>query len=152
LEVGAELDLSPEDRRDAEFVALLHDVGKIRVPKEILNKPGPLDDEERAIVQTHAAEGERMLATVGGLLAGVGGFVRSCHEHWDGNGYPDRIAGEQIPLVSRVVSVCDAYSAMTTDRAYRAALPETEAIAELRRCSGTQFDPTVVDAFLRIVS
>lgn len=151
LAVGEELDLSPEERRDTEFVALLHDVGKIRVPKEILNKPGPLDDDERAIVQTHAAEGERMLATVGGLLGGVGGFVRSCHEYWDGNGYPDGIAGEQIPLVSRVVSVCDAYSAMTTDRPYRQALPESEAIAELRRCSGTQFDPRVVDAFLRIV-
>lgn len=151
LTLGAELDLSPEDRRDAEFVALLHDVGKIRIPKEILNKPGPLDPEERATVQTHPAEGERMLATVGGLLGGVGGSVRACHEFWDGNGYPDGIAGERIPLVSRVVSVCDAYSAMTTDRPYRAALPKTEAIAELRRCSGTQFDPRVVEAFLRIV-
>jgi HD-GYP domain-containing protein (c-di-GMP phosphodiesterase class II) len=151
LAIGGELDLTTEQRRDAEFVALLHDVGKIRVPKEILNKPGPLEPEERAIVQTHAAEGERMLATVGGLLGGVGGFVRSCHEHWDGNGYPDRLTGENIPLVSRVVSVCDAYSAMTTDRPYRAALPEGEAVIELRRCAGTQFDPRVVDAFLRIV-
>jgi HD-GYP domain-containing protein (c-di-GMP phosphodiesterase class II) len=151
LDVSLALDLSPEDRRDAEFVALLHDVGKIRVPKEILNKPGPLDPDERAIVQTHAAEGERMLATVGGLLGGVGSFVRSCHEHWDGNGYPDHLAGESIPLVSRVVSVCDAYSAMTTDRPYRSALPNEDALAELRRCSGTQFDPRVVEAFLEVI-
>lgn len=151
LGVGSTLGLSPQDRRDAEFVAMLHDVGKIRVPKEILNKPGPLTPDERAIVETHAAEGERMLAKIGGLLAGVGTFVRSCHEHWDGAGYPDRIAGEQIPLISRVVSVCDAYSAMTTDRPYRSAMQKNAALAELRRCSGTQFDPRVVDAFLLVV-
>jgi HD-GYP domain-containing protein (c-di-GMP phosphodiesterase class II) len=152
LTVGAALGLSATEQRDAEFVAVLHDVGKIRVPKEILNKTGPLDEKERAIVEMHTIEGERMLARVGGLLAGVGRIVRSCHERWDGEGYPDRLAGEGIPLLSRVVSVCDAYSAMTTDRPYRAALPEGEALEELRRCSGTQFDPRVVDAFLRVVS
>ncbi|HEY3961883.1 MAG TPA: HD-GYP domain-containing protein [Gaiellaceae bacterium] len=152
LTVGSELGLSAEERRDAEFVAVLHDVGKIRVPKEILNKPGPLNPTERAIVETHTIEGERMLARIGGLLAGVGRIVRSCHEHWDGNGYPDKLAGERIPLLSRVVAVCDAFSAMTTDRPYRPAMPEQNALAELRRCAGTQFDPRVVDAFLSVVS
>lgn len=152
LSVGSALGLSAEEQRDAEFVAVLHDVGKIRVPKEILNKPGPLDPAERAIVETHTIEGERMLARIGGLLAGVGRIVRSCHERWDGEGYPDKLAGEEIPLLSRVVAVCDAFSAMTTDRPYRAALPERDALAELGRCAGTQFDPRVVDAFLTVVS
>ncbi|HEY3961916.1 MAG TPA: HD-GYP domain-containing protein [Gaiellaceae bacterium] len=152
LTVGSALGLSAEDQRDAEFVAVLHDIGKIRVPKEILNKPGPLDAAERAIVETHTIEGERMLARIGGLLAGVGRIVRSCHERWDGGGYPDKLVGEQIPLLSRVVAVCDAFSAMTTDRPYRAAMPERDALGELRRCAGTQFDPRVVDAFLTVVS
>jgi HD-GYP domain-containing protein (c-di-GMP phosphodiesterase class II) len=150
--VGAALGLSTNERRDAEFAAVLHDVGKIRIPKELLNKSGPLDPDERAIVESHAVEGERMLARVGGLLAGVGGIVRSCHERWDGRGYPDGISGEQIPLLSRVVFVCDAFSAMTTDRPYRAALPKQEALEELQRCAGTQFDPHVVETFLRVVS
>ena len=85
-------------------------------------------------------------------MAGVGRIVRSCHERWDGDGYPDKLAGEQIPLLSRVVAVCDAFSAMTTDRPYRLAMPERDALAELRRCAGTQFDPRVVDAFLTVVS
>ena len=152
LNVAAALDLSAQEQRDLEFVAVLHDVGKIRVPKEILNKPGPLNVSERAIVETHTIEGERMLARVGGLLAGVGNIVRSCHERWDGEGYPDRLAGEEIPLLSRVVAVCDAFSAMTTDRPYRPAMPEQDALAELRRCAGTQFDPRVVDAFVTVVS
>jgi HD-GYP domain-containing protein (c-di-GMP phosphodiesterase class II) len=150
--VSGRLALSNEERRDAEFAALLHDVGKIRIPDEILNKPGPLTADERAVMQSHAVEGERMLNRVGGLLGQVGRVVRSCHERWDGAGYPDGLAGEQIPLVSRIVSACDAYSAMTTDRPYRAALPESHARAELDRCAGTQFDPRVVEAVLGVVS
>jgi HD-GYP domain-containing protein (c-di-GMP phosphodiesterase class II) len=91
-----------------------------------------------------------MLDRVGGLLGHVGHLVRSCHEHYDGNGYPDKLAGEDIPLVARIVCACDAFSAMTTDRPYRAARTHTEAIAELARCSGTQFDPQVVDALVRV--
>jgi HD-GYP domain-containing protein (c-di-GMP phosphodiesterase class II) len=142
--------LSPKLRRDAEFTALLHDVGKIRIPSEIINKPGPLDADERAVVELHTIEGEQMLEKVGGLLGEVGHLVRSCHERWDGAGYPDRLAEEAIPLVARVVCACDAYSAMTTDRPYRKALSEADALAELRRCSGTQFDPEVVDALIAV--
>jgi HD-GYP domain-containing protein (c-di-GMP phosphodiesterase class II) len=149
--VADELGLSARERRDVEFVALLHDVGKVRIPKEIINKPGKLSDEERAIINTHTFEGERMLEKVGGLLGQVGAVVRSCHERWDGGGYPDGLSGEAIPLVARIVSCCDAYNAMTTDRSYRAALPEREARAELERNAGGQFDPAVVDALFRVL-
>jgi HD-GYP domain-containing protein (c-di-GMP phosphodiesterase class II) len=150
LAVCDRLELSPKIRRDAEFTALLHDVGKIRIPAEIINKPGKLDAGERAIIEQHTIEGERMLEKVGGLLGEVGHLVRSCHEHWDGRGYPDRLAGEAIPLVARVVCACDAFSAMTTDRPYRNAMSEAEALAELQRCAGTQFDPAVVDAIAAV--
>ena len=148
--VSQRLALSPDDRRDAEFTALLHDVGKIKIPDAILNKPGPLTPDERTTMETHAVEGERMLTQVGGLLAEIGHIVRSCHERWDGDGYPDRLAGDAIPLVSRIVSACDAYSAMTTDRPYRVSLTRDEALAELRRCAGSQFDPRVVDALVSV--
>ncbi|HXK13258.1 MAG TPA: HD-GYP domain-containing protein [Gaiellaceae bacterium] len=150
LGVADELELTPSDRRDAEFVALLHDVGKIRIPGSIINKPGPLTVEERALMETHTIEGEQMLERVGGLLGHVGRLVRSCHEHWDGNGYPDRLARDDIPLVARIVCACDAYSAMTTDRPYRKARSQGDAIAELLRCAGTQFDPQVVAALIRV--
>ena len=102
--VADELGLDARDeRRDAEFAALLHDVGKVRIPSEIINKPGPLDDAEWAIMKTHTIEGEGMLERVGGLLGDVGRIVRSCHERWDGGGYPDGLAGEEIPLVARIV-------------------------------------------------
>src|SRR5256886_1262749 len=149
--VADELALAPEDRRRAEFAALLHDVGKVRVPGEIINKPGPLTPEERAIVELHTIDGERMLEQVGGLLAEVGRIVRSCHERWDGAGYPDGLAGEEIPLAARIVCCCDAFSAMTTDRPYRRARSREAALDELHACSGTQFDPRVVEALARIV-
>jgi HD-GYP domain-containing protein (c-di-GMP phosphodiesterase class II) len=152
LSVADTLKLSPTDRRDAEFVALLHDVGKIRIPSDIINKPGPLDARERAIIETHTIEGEKMLERVGGLIGHIGRLVRSCHEHYDGGGYPDRLTGEEIPLIARIVCACDAYSAMTTDRPYRAARTRDEALAELVRCSGTQFDPRVVEAIVRAES
>jgi len=152
LSVCDELQVSPDERRDAEFVALLHDVGKIRIPAEIINKPGPLDAEERAIIETHTLEGERLLERVGGLLGHIGRIVRSCHEHWDGSGYPDGLAAGQIPLVARIVMTCDAFSAMTTTRSYRAARTVEEARAELRRCSGTQFDPRIVEAILKVTA
>lgn len=148
--VADDLGLSAGDRRDAEFVALLHDVGKIRIPAEIINKPGALDDAERALIETHTIEGERMLEQVGGLIGHVGHLVRSCHERWDGQGYPDGLAGEKIPLIARIVCACDAYSAMTTDRPYRAARTRAEAIAELERCAGTHFDAQVVAAIVRL--
>jgi HD-GYP domain-containing protein (c-di-GMP phosphodiesterase class II) len=149
--VAEELGLSEKGRRDTEFVALLHDVGKIRIPADIINKPGRLSPEERAVMETHTIEGERMLAQVGGLLGEVGHIVRSCHERFDGTGYPDGLAGEAIPQVARIVMCCDAYSAMTTDRPYRAALPIETALDELRDNAGTQFDPQVVGALVDVV-
>jgi HD-GYP domain-containing protein (c-di-GMP phosphodiesterase class II) len=146
LDVCDQLDLNARERRDAEFAALLHDVGKIRIPAEIINKPGKLTDEEFEVIKTHTVEGEKLLSQVGGLLGNVGHMVRSCHEDWDGTGYPDGLAGDAIPRVARIVRACDAFSAMTTDRPYRKALPVEDALTELRRCSGTDFDPEVVEA------
>ncbi len=151
LAVADRLQLSARQRRSAELTALLHDVGKIRIPAEIINKPAALTAEERAVINTHTIEGERMLERVGGLLGEVGRLVRSCHERWDGEGYPDGLAGENIPLVARIVCCCDAYNAMTTDRPYRAALRADEALAEVERNAGTQFDPRVVEALREAV-
>jgi HD-GYP domain-containing protein (c-di-GMP phosphodiesterase class II) len=152
IAVAEALGLDARGRRDTEFVALLHDVGKIRIPNEIINKPGPLTPEERAIVETHTVVGEEMLDRVGGVLGNVGHLVRSCHERYDGGGYPDGLVGEQIPLVARIVCCCDAYSAITTDRPYREGRSAAEAVAELRRCAGAQFDPVVVAALERVAA
>jgi putative nucleotidyltransferase with HDIG domain len=152
IAVATELGLGPRDLRIAELVALLHDVGKIRIPNEIINKPGPLSPEERAIVEQHTIQGEEMLGTVGGLLANVGRFVRSHHERWDGTGYPDRLMGEEIPLISRIVCACDALHAMTNDRPYREALTVAAALDELQRCAATQFDPQVVAALTAVLA
>jgi HD-GYP domain-containing protein (c-di-GMP phosphodiesterase class II) len=151
LGVCDRLRVSGRERRDAEFAALLHDVGKIKIPSEIINKPGKLTDDEFELIKTHTVEGERLLAQVGGLLGNVGHIVRSCHEDWDGTGYPDGLRGEAVPLVARIVRCCDAFSAMTTDRSYRKALPVADAVTELRRCSGTDFDPDVVEALVETV-
>jgi HD-GYP domain-containing protein (c-di-GMP phosphodiesterase class II) len=151
MQVVERLDLDAEERRQAEFVALLHDVGKVRIPNEIINKPGPLTPEERGIMNAHTIEGEKMLEQVGGLLGEAGRLVRSCHEHYDGSGYPDSLAGAEIPLVARIVCCCDAFHAMTSDRVYRKALSQDVALAELRANSGTQFDPQVVEALTAVV-
>jgi HD-GYP domain-containing protein (c-di-GMP phosphodiesterase class II) len=150
--VGTRMGLEGGSLRDLEFGALLHDVGKIAVPKEIINKPGKLTPEERLIMQRHTVEGQRMLENVGGVLSRVGVIVRASHESYDGNGYPDGLAGHTIPIEARICSVCDAFSAMTTDRSYRAAMPVGQALAELRRCSGTQFDPDVVAILVEVVA
>jgi HD-GYP domain-containing protein (c-di-GMP phosphodiesterase class II) len=144
IAVADAIGLDSGRRRNVEFAALLHDVGKLHVPKSIINKPGKLDEAEWAIVRRHTIEGETMLMQVGGLLATVGHYVRSSHERYDGTGYPDGLVGDEIPIESRIVCVCDAYSAMTSDRSYRPALTQQVAIAELRRCAGTQFDPRIV--------
>jgi HD-GYP domain-containing protein (c-di-GMP phosphodiesterase class II) len=148
LDVADRLGITGRQRQDVELVALLHDVGKIRIPNEIIRKPGPLDPDERALIETHTIEGEKLLLTVGGLLAEVGHIVRSCHERWDGGGYPDGLAGEQIPLVARIICCCDAFSAMTTDRSYRRARTVEDAADEVARCAGTHFDPAVAAALL----
>ena len=151
LAVADRLGLDPAERRGAELAALLHDIGKVKIPPEILNKPGPLDEEERALMNTHTIIGQAMLETIGGLLGKVGEVVRSCHERWDGGGYPDGLAGDEIPLIARIVCVCDAWNAMTTDRVYRPALHWHVAVEELRACSGKQFDPAVVAALLDVL-
>jgi putative nucleotidyltransferase with HDIG domain len=150
--VAEEMGLDEDTVRATEMGALLHDIGKIAVPDEIINKPGPLDDEEWAIMKTHTVEGERMLQQVGGLLSSVGLVVRASHERWDGGGYPDGLVGEAIPLAARIVSACDAFNAMTTDRSYRKALPLQVAIDELHKNAGTQFAPEVVVALVAVVT
>ena len=145
LEVAERMGLDSRQLRNVEFGALLHDVGKIAVPNEIINKPGPLTDEEWLVIKTHTVEGQRMLERVGGVLGEVGRIVRSSHERWDGDGYPDGLVGYEIPIESCIVSCCDAFDAMTTDRSYRAALSLDTALAELRANAGTQFHPGVVE-------
>jgi len=149
--VADAMGLGSRERRNVEFGALLHDIGKIAVPKEIINKPGPLTDDEWLVIRTHTIEGQRMLDQVGGLLSDVGRIVRSSHESWDGSGYPDGLVGADIPLGSTIVSCCDAFNAMTTDRPYRRAMTLEEAVAELLDKAGTQFNPEVVQALLRVL-
>jgi diguanylate cyclase (GGDEF)-like protein/putative nucleotidyltransferase with HDIG domain len=149
LAVGSELGLEGERLKVLELGALFHDIGKIGVPSEIIRKPGPLTAAERREMNRHPEVGEQILAPVP-FLQPVRPIIRSSHERWDGAGYPDGLAGEQIPLESRIVFVCDAFHAMTTDRPYRAALPESEAIRRLKLSSGTQFDPAVVKAFVHL--
>lgn len=146
-----ELAVDPSHRQELEFAALLHDVGKIAIPKEILHKPAALTDSEFEVMKTHTIEGQFMLDRVGGLLARVGEIVRSCHERWDGTGYPDALRGEEIPLESRIVFAADAYNAMTTNRPYRGAMAQAEALEELRAGAGTQFDPSVVEALSEVI-
>ena len=151
LAVADHLRLTPRERRNAEFVALLHDVGKIQIPAAIINKPGPLDADERAVMETHTIAGQAMLTKVGGLLGEIGQIVRSCHERWDGKGYPDGLVADEIPLIARIVCCTDAFSAMTTNRPYRAAMTTEQALDELERCAGAHFDPDVVDAVVAVV-
>jgi putative nucleotidyltransferase with HDIG domain len=151
LALAHEVGLGPEHTRNLEFAALLHDVGKIAVPKEIINKPGKLDPDEWEIMTTHTTAGQEMLDRIGGFMRKVGLIVRSHHERWDGTGYPDGLAGERIPLEARIIACCDSWSAMRTDRSYRKALSYEVARAEIVANSGRQFDPRVAEAFLRII-
>jgi putative nucleotidyltransferase with HDIG domain len=152
LEIADELGMGDEERRLVEFGALLHDIGKMTTPKEILHKPGPLDDDEWELMRQHTIDGQKMLDQVGGTLHDVGEVVRSSHEHYDGGGYPDGLRADAIPLAARVVSVADAYSAMTTRRTYREPMPPSVAMRELRAHAGTQFDPVVVEAALVVLA
>jgi two-component system cell cycle response regulator len=141
------LGLPREDAEVARQTARLHDVGKVAIPDAILNKPGPLDDSEWAFIRRHTIIGERIISAAPSLSV-VAKLVRSTHERYDGRGYPDGLAGGDIPLIARIVSVCDSYDAMVTKRTYRDARSRSWAIAELRSCSGAQFDPDVVEAFI----
>ena len=131
------------------LAAELHDIGKMAIPEAILHKRGALTEREWALMHQHTVAGERIIAS-SQALADVSPLVRSSHERWDGAGYPDGLAGEQIPAGARIITVCDSYHAMTSDRAYRSAMSAEVALAELRAGAGTQFDPEVVDAFLRL--
>jgi two-component system cell cycle response regulator len=150
LAVGRRLGLDGEALDEIARAAELHDVGKIAVPEAILRKPGQLDEAEWEVMRQHTIVGERILAAAPSLRP-VGRLVRSSHERWDGNGYPDGLAGERIPLGARIIAVCDAFDAMRQARPYAPSLSEEEALAELRRCSGTQFDPWVVEVFAAVL-
>jgi diguanylate cyclase (GGDEF)-like protein/putative nucleotidyltransferase with HDIG domain len=141
--------------RDAEVdrirsAALLHDIGKVAIPDEILHKPGPLTDREWTLMREHPVIGERILSVLPGMSA-VARIVRHEHERWDGDGYPDGLAGEDIPLGSRIIIAADTYHAITSDRPYRAARSHADAIEELTRCAGTQFDPNVTAALVGVL-
>ena len=151
LGVGTRMSLIPEELDELVRAAELHDVGKMAIPDEILRKPGPLSQEEWTFVRRHTIIGERILSAAPALLP-VAKIVRSSHEHWDGSGYPDGVAGEEIPLGARIVAVCDAFDAMITHRTYRPARSVEEALTELRACAGTQFDPVVVEKFCEEVA
>jgi HD-GYP domain-containing protein (c-di-GMP phosphodiesterase class II) len=146
LAIGRRLGLGEEELRELNYAAILHDIGKIGVPGRILNKPGPLDTEEFAVMAQHTVIGEQIIENMEHLRP-VARIVRSAHERYDGKGYPDGLAGEAIPFRSRILLVCDAYDAMTSDRPYRTALSADEALTELCACAGSQFDPVVVEAF-----
>jgi putative nucleotidyltransferase with HDIG domain len=146
--VATELGLELDQQRDVELGAVLHDIGKVRVPESILNKPGPLTESELDIMQTHPEIGEHILRPIQSMKP-ILPIVRHHHERWDGTGYPDRLAGVAIPLGARIVAVCDAYRAMSEDRPYRNALSEEDARRELEAGAGNQFDPDCVAALLR---
>ena len=145
--VGQRLGMEGVELDRLRYGALLHDVGKIGVPAEILRKPGPLDDSERELMDEHTAIGARMLARIP-FLAPVAPLVRSAHERWDGGGYPDGLAAEEIPRGAMIIATCDAFHAMTSNRTYRRAMERPVAVAELEANAGTQFDPAVVQALL----
>jgi len=143
--------LEGEDLEILVRAAELHDVGKVAVPDAILHKPAALDPAEWAFIRRHTLIGEKIVAAAPDLVR-VARLVRSSHENYDGTGYPDALKGREIPLGSRIIAVCDAYDAMTTDRPYRQAMDEPSALGELRRCAGSQFDPDVVERFCAVLA
>ena len=149
-EVARRLELGDIALRDVGVAAALHDVGKIGIPASILDKPGPLTDDEWEVMRRHPELGARIMEPVP-ALAGARSIVLACHEHWDGSGYPRGLAGDDIPLGARIILACDAFHAMTSDRVYRQAMPVDAAITELRDCAGRHFEPRVVDVLVEIV-
>ncbi|HZE06028.1 MAG TPA: HD-GYP domain-containing protein [Solirubrobacteraceae bacterium] len=149
IEIARAMGLPRPDAPEMEFGFLLHDIGKVAVPDAILYKPGALTAEERALMARHPAVGAEIIGDIE-FLAEAAAVVRSHHERWDGTGYPDGLAGEQIPVAARVFAVADVLDALTTDRPYRPSFPLSEARAMISRESGTHFDPAVIEAFHRI--
>ena len=150
VDVGQEFGLDEEALRDLRYGAIFHDIGKIAIPDAILNKPGPLTEAEFEVIKRHPIVGEQILSPVP-FLDQVRRVVRHDHERWDGKGYPDGLKGRSIPIGARIVLVVDAFHAMVSDRSYRKGMSEESARIELRANAGTQFDPDVVDAFLRVL-
>jgi diguanylate cyclase (GGDEF)-like protein/putative nucleotidyltransferase with HDIG domain len=150
VKVARRLGLAGEHLEEVSRAAQLHDIGKVAIPDEVLNKSSRLDEGDWELIRSHTILGEQILHGAPALHS-VARLVRASHERWDGSGYPDRLRGEEIPLGARIVSVCDAYEAMTADRPYQTAVPHDAACRELERCAGRQFDPTVVEAFLAVV-
>ncbi len=148
--VALQLGLSPAAARDVRLAAMLHDIGKIAVPSEILLKPGPLSEEEWITMRRHAAVGGELVGRIT-AFAHLAPAVRASHERWDGQGYPDGSSGEAIPLAARIIAACDSYDAIVTDRPYRAGRPSDQARAELQRVAGTQLDPLVVRSLLAVL-
>ncbi|HEY4236809.1 MAG TPA: diguanylate cyclase [Gaiellaceae bacterium] len=151
VRVGQQLGLAPDELEELRLAAELHDVGKLAIPDAVLQKSGLLDPTEWGFVHSHTLIGQRILGAAPALRP-VGAIVRSTHENWDGTGYPDGLAGEAIPLAARIIGVCDAYSAITSDRPYRAARTPAEAVGELRRCAGGQFDAQVVELLCMVLA
>jgi len=137
--------------RLVRLAALLHDIGKVGIPHEILHKPGPLTDDEWSVMRRHPKIGRQILAQAGGKFELLSHIVVAHHEHWDGKGYPYGLSGETIPLGARILAVIDSFDAMTSNRPYRKAMPVSDARNELQRCAGQQYDPRVVAAFLHML-
>jgi len=150
-QIGEKLGLGERELRDLGYAARLHDIGKVGVPDLVLHKPGPLDDDEREMIKGHSVWGADLVGRIPGL-EDVARIVRHHHERYDGEGYPDGLAGRDIPLSSRILTVSDAYVAMTEDRPYRRARPRFEVDHEFRDCSGAQFDPYVVQALREVAA
>jgi putative nucleotidyltransferase with HDIG domain len=148
-EISENLHLSADETELIRLAASLHDLGKLAIPEEILRKPAALTDAERIVLERHPQIGHRMLESLG--VEPIAEWVLHHHERWDGTGYPEGLAGDAIPIGARVIFVADAFDAMTSNRLYRPALTHDAALAEVERCSGTQFDPEVVTAFLTVI-
>ncbi|MEI6092473.1 MAG: HD-GYP domain-containing protein, partial [bacterium] len=151
VKIGKEIGLNADDLKKLEISAVLHDIGKLGIPDKILKKPGRLTKKEYEIMQQHSANGEKLLDGIKNLEK-YKKYIRAHHERYDGFGYPDGLKGSEIPLISRIIFVADTFDAITSDRPYRKGLSVEVAIDELTKCSGTQFDPRIVEAFLNILN